>query len=77
MLDAAVDRRNQLNSMAFKKHVPTKIEIDPDSINHDSPEVVRRMERIETNFARFDELMTEVEAKLPQEPSSPNPKKPR
>lgn len=63
--------------MAFKKHTPTKIEIDPTAINHDSPEVVRRLERIETNFVRFDELMSEIEARLPEESQSADPKKPR
>lgn len=63
--------------MAFNKHTPSKIEIDLASVNHDSPEVVRRLERIASNFARFDELMSEVEAKLPEEPQSANPKKPR
>jgi hypothetical protein len=60
--------------MAFKKHIPTKIEIDESALSFDSPEVARRMERIETNFLKFDELMTDLEFKLPDEPKANEPK---
>ena len=62
--------------MAFKKHSPKRIEIDTSTVSHDSPEVQKRLTRIEDNFARFDELYLEIEAKLPED-ESPVPKKPK
>ena len=53
--------------MAFKKHKPIKINVDTSTIAHDSPEVEQRLERIQSNYAKFDELMVELEAKLPEE----------
>ena len=53
--------------MAFKKHKQIKIDIDTSTIAHDSPEVARRLERIESNYERFDELMVDLESRLPKE----------
>lgn len=62
--------------MAAKKTPSQSAPDSAESISHDSPEVVRRMDRIEDNFARFDELMSEVESKLPPE-ENVKPRKPK
>ena len=64
--------------MAFKKHKQIKIDIATSTLAHDSPEVAKRLGRIESNYAKFDELMVELESRLPDEDklASP-PKKPR
>ena len=64
--------------MAFKKHKQIKIDIDTSTLAHDSPEVAKRLGRIESNYVKFDELMVELESRLPDEDklASP-PKKPR
>ena len=66
--------------MAFKKHKKIKIDIDTSTLAHDSPEVAKRLERIESNYAEFDELMVELESRMPEEEkpaSNSDPKKPR
>ena len=63
--------------MAPKKSTSREIEIDTSQIAHDSPQVAKRLDRIKSNFVRFDELMNELEAKLPEEEKPANPKKPK
>lgn len=66
--------------MPFKKHKQIKIDIDTSTLAHDSPEVAKRLERIESNYAKFDEMMVELESRLPDKEkpaSSSDPKKPR
>ena len=54
--------------MAFyfdeSKLQPKTIEIDLSAVTCDSPEVKRRMDRIETNYQQLDEVLGQLEIKL-------------
>lgn len=53
--------------MAFfseKKLARVKIEIDDGEMKSDSPEVLHRLERIESNYVRLNEILSSLELKF-------------
>lgn len=53
--------------MAFfssEKLKPRKIEVDQSHANCDSPEVQKRLERIEKNYQQLDDILAELESKM-------------
>jgi len=51
--------------MAFgKKYKSRKLEIEVAAIDRDSPEVKKRLDRIERNYAKLDEVLRELESRI-------------
>ena len=52
--------------MAFfgKSLESRKININPDSTRSDDPEMQKRLDRIESNFDRLDQVLTDLEARI-------------
>ena len=51
--------------MAFgKKYKSRKLEIDAAAIDRDSPEVKKRLDRIERNYAKLDEVLRDLETRI-------------
>lgn len=49
----------------FGKSLKSKqIEIDTSSVNSDSPELLKRLERIEGNYAKLDDILANLEARF-------------
>ena len=49
----------------FGKTLKSKrIEIDTTSLNSDSPELQKRLDRIEGNYAKLDDILTNLEARF-------------
>ncbi len=56
--------------MAFfskKKLRRIKIEVDPSAVKSDSPEVVKRLERIDANYDRLNEILSNLELKFQED----------
>ena len=43
---------------------PRRIEIDSSRIHSDSPEVLKRLERIQENYEQLDSILAELESKI-------------
>ena len=52
--------------MAFfgKSLSSRKIDIDTKSLSSDDPDVLKRLHRIESNFDRLDEILSDLEARF-------------
>jgi hypothetical protein len=52
--------------MAFfgKSLKSRKIDVNKDTVSSDDPEMLKRLDRIETNFNRLDEILTDLEMKF-------------
>ena len=44
-----------------------KLELDSESVSCKSPDVVRRLERIESNYQKLDAILTDLERKISRE----------
>ena len=66
-----------------KKYKSRKIRIDVSAVDRDSPEVQRRLDRIERNYEKLDEILSDLESRialddrLAIEKDEPLPRKPR
>lgn len=64
-----------------------KIEVTSDSPTSDDPEILKRLERIETNYDKLADILTQLEQKFDmddrltaifgEDPAEPLPNKPR
>lgn len=51
--------------MAFgKKYKSRKIEIEAAAVDRDSPEVKKRLDRIERNYAKLDQILRDLETRI-------------
>ena len=51
--------------MAFgKKYKPRKIKVESAPIDRDSPAVQQRLDRIERNYQKLDEILCELESRI-------------
>ena len=52
--------------MAFfgKSLASRRIEIDADAVSSDCPELKKRLERIESNYLKLSDILTELEARF-------------
>jgi hypothetical protein len=55
--------------MLFRPYRPIQIQLDPDAVRADSPEVAQRLNRIQDNYQLLESLFARVEAMLPDPPS--------
>ena len=56
--------------MAFfspEKLKQRRIEIDESSVSSDSPDVQKRLERIEENYQQLDDILADLESKIKQD----------
>ena len=49
----------------FRRHHPIQIEIDPLAVSCKTSHVAVRMDRIAENYRQLDQLLTEVESRMP------------
>lgn len=51
--------------MAFgKKYKPRKLKIEVASVDRDSPAVQQRLDRIERNYKKLDEVLRDLESRI-------------
>lgn len=56
--------------MLFKKPKPIKIEIDPNAVHSQSPEVANKLNRIADNYRLIDEMWIRIESVLEKQADS-------
>ena len=44
-----------------------KVEIDADSVSSDSPQMLKRLDRISDNYAKLDLILSDMESKIAQD----------